>query len=544
MYRYKKNIIHKRIKLYRFIASIIFIGLLIRLYIIQIHDKDNLKLASLRQRSKEITLSSKRGPIFDRNLVPLTNDNILRVLICKKDKLLKDELLFKNIRENTILSSSELKEILNSPYNLIEIPITKDLIIEDDRDIFIVNKINRYSNRALLSHVIGYINSSENKGEAGIEKTYDEFLNKTNKKSLFVEYDKNRSLILGSEYYADNSITPRDPSGVQLTIDYKVQTLVEDILDKRKVKGSVLVVEAKTGEILSLASRPNFNQENIKDYFTRKDMALYNKAIQVSYPPGSIFKIVVFLAAIEEDLDFLNREFFCKGYERINNIEIKCNNNHGRLNLIDGFAKSCNSVFIQIGKEIGSEKIINMAKQLGFGEKVNIGLIEEVEGLLPKGDELLGPAIGNISIGQGKIEVTPLQITNMLLTIVNNGIQKDINIVKGITNKDGIMIKPYRKKEDKLILSKDLVEAIKEPLEEVLISGTAKRLNLDEIGGAGGKTGSAEGTLNGEKAVHGWFIGYYPKENPQYIITVLVENGRSGSLSAAPIFEEICHKLN
>ncbi len=522
----------------------IFIGLLLRLYSIQVYDNKNLKLASLRQRSREITLGSKRGPIFDRNLVPLTNDNVINILICRKEKLLLDEKLFDIVRKNTLLSRDELKELLDSPYSLMEIPMKKDFKIEDDKDIFMVGKTNRYSDKSLLSHVIGYINSSQNKGETGIEKSYDEFLNKMDKKSLFVEYDKNRSLILGSEYYVDNFISPMDPAGVQLTIDYKIQSFIEDMLDTRKVKGAVIVTDARSGEILSLVSRPNFNQENIEDYFTRKDRALYNKAIQLSYPPGSIFKIIVFLAAMEEDMDFLNREFYCKGYERISGNETKCSGVHGRINIMDGFAKSCNSVFIQIGKEIGSEKIINMAKKLGFGEKINIGLIEETPGILPKGDELIGPAIANISIGQAEIEVTPLQITNMLLTIINNGIQKDISIVKGITNKDGIMIKAYNKSEDKLILGENVVDTIIGPLEEVLISGTGRRLDLDEIGGAGGKTGSAQGVLNGKEAVHGWFAGYYPRDNPQYIITVLVEDGRSGSLSAGPIFEEICKKLH
>lgn len=544
MKRYKRNIIHKRINYCKFMVFIVFIGLLVRLYHIQILDKNNLKLASLKQRSKEIILNSKRGPIFDRNLVPLTDDNVFRILIFKKEKLVKDEKLLRTIKENTSLSSRELRNVLNSPNILIEIPINKDLIIAEDKDILTTNKVNRYSDKALLSHVIGYINDSQNKGETGIEKSYDEFLNKTDKKSLFVEYDKSRSVILGKEYYVDNSTLPTDPTGVQLTIDYNIQSIVEDILDRKKIKGAVIVTEAKTGEILSLASRPNFDQNHMKDYFTRDDMALYNKAIQVSYPPGSIFKIVVFLAAVEEDLNFLDKEFHCKGNEIINNVEIKCNSLHGDLSLTEGFAKSCNSVFIQMGKEIGSKKIIEMAKRLGFGNKINIGLTEEIEGLLPQDDDLLGAAIGNISIGQGKIQVTPLQITNMLLTIVNDGMQKDMSIVKGITNKDGIMIKAYNKEEDKFIVAKDIVQTIRKPLEEVLVSGTARRLDLNEIGGAGGKTGSAEGSLSGKKAVHGWFTGYYPKDDPKYVITVLVEDGRSGSLSAAPIFEEICKKIN
>ena len=114
-------------------------------------------------------------------------------------------------------------------------------------------------------------------------------------------------------------------------------------------------------------------------------MALYNKAIQVGYPPGSIFKIVVLIAALEYDLDIEGKEYLCPGYEDINNIRIKCTTKHGNIDLSKAFAVSCNSTFIQIGKELGSEKIIDLAKRLNFGEKIGIGLLEESQGNLQMG---------------------------------------------------------------------------------------------------------------------------------------------------------------
>lgn len=543
MSRYKENTIYSRIKFYYFISISIFIVLLGRLYYLQIYNNEDLKLQGLKQRSTEISLSSKRGTIYDRNLIPLTNRDTTKVLIAPRETILNNNLILRRIRENTNLSSRELTEILNSKNNLVQIPINKEISFEGINNIFIANITNRYSKTNLLSHVIGYINKAENRGESGIEKVYDEFLNKSDKSSLFIEYDKNRSLVLGSSYYVDNSVEPEEPSGVRLTIDYQIQKLVEKILDENDVKGSVIVADIDTAEIFALASRPSFNQDNMEEYFNREDMSLYNKAIQVSYPPGSIFKIVVLLAALEENLDIVDSEFYCKGYEKINSLTIKCNSTHGYISLKNGFAKSCNSVFIQIGKEIGSKKIIEMAKRLGLGEKINIGLIEEVEGSLPQGEELLGPAIGNISIGQGKIEATPLQITNMLLTIVNDGIQKDMTIVQGITTKNGKIIKLYNRMKDERIVSQKSSKIVKELLEEVVYSGTARTMALDDIGGAAGKTGSAEGLLKGKPTIHGWFAGYYPRDNPKYVITVLVEEANSGSTSAAPIFEKICRDI-
>ena len=543
MSRYKKNTIYSRIKFYFFISILLFSSLIGRLYYLQIFKNENLKLQGLKQRSTEISLQSKRGTIYDRNLNPLTNMEVTKTLITSKEAIIKNKEIFKKIRENTSLSTRELNEILDLNNKLVQIPLLRGINIENANNIFIVDIINRYSKTNLLSHVIGYINKAENRGESGIEKVYDEFLNKSDRLSLFIEYDKNRSLVLGSSNYVDNSISPDEPAGVKLTIDYYIQELVEKILDEEEKKGSVIVADIETAEILALASRPSFNQDHMEDYFIRGDMTLYNKAIQVSYPPGSIFKIVVLLAALEENPEIINRNFYCEGYERINNVIIKCNSAHGAISLRNGFAKSCNSVFIQIGKEIGSKKIIDMAKRLGFGEKINIGLLEEVEGSLPEGEELLGPAIGNISIGQGKIEATPLQITNMLLTVVNNGIQKDMTITQGITTKDGKIIKPYNKLENERKISEKSSRIVKELLEEVVLSGTARTIDLSNIGGAAGKTGSAEGLLNGRPTIHGWFAGYYPIDNPRYVITVLVEEANSGSTSAAPIFEKICRDI-
>ena len=545
MAREIRNMISSRVKGFYFISFIIFLGLIGRLYYIQIYDNEELKFQSLKQRSTEISLISKRGTIYDRNGIPITNKESTKTLVAPREEIKSNKEIYEKVRKNTLLSLMEIEEILNSKNKLIQIPLKREIDISNNHNMFIVDITDRYSKDNILSHVIGYVNKAENRGESGIEKVYDEFLNKNNKESLFVEYDKFRSLILGGSHYADNAISSEEPSAVRLTIDYNIQKKLEEILESSSIKGSVIVADAKTSEILAMGSRPNFNPNYMEEYFSRDDMALYNKAIQVSYPPGSIFKIVVLLAALEEDPNFINREFYCNGREELGKLVINCNNlgGHGNISLKDGFAKSCNSVFIQIGKKIGAKKIMDMAKTLGFGEKVGIGLIEEVKGILPEGEELLGPVIGNISIGQGKIETTPLQITNMMATIANNGIQKDMTIIQGVTNKDGRIIKAYNTIDDLKIISSKSSKTVKTLLEEVVNTGTAKNIDSEYLGGVAGKTGSAEGTLNGKATIYGWFSGYFPTDNPEYIITVLVEEANSGSKSALPIFEKISKEI-
>ena len=185
-----------------------------------------------------------------------------------------------------------------------------------------------------------------------------------------------------------------------------------------------------------------------------------------------------------------------------------------------------------------------MARRLNFGEKINIGLIEEIAGNLPTKEESIGAAIANISIGQGEILVTPLQISNLLITILNMGTQKHIKLIEGISNDEGDIIKYMNIDEDKQVLDESHTNIIYEYLLDVVRNGTGKGINLDKEGSAGGKTGSAEAILKGKETVHGWFTGFYPATHPKYVITVLVEDGMSGSKSAAPVFEDICIYLS
>jgi peptidoglycan glycosyltransferase/penicillin-binding protein 2 len=541
----KRKYYNKRLIVFGIFATMIFVLLGVRLYYIQIYKGQKFSEMALMQRSKEISLYPKRGIIFDKNLEPLTNVDTTTKLIIPKSIINKNKDIYDLVSKHTTLSNSEFYKLLHSNEYLLQIPVDEEFYIEDKpSSIFFAEVVDRYKKKNTLSHVIGYINKAENTGETGLERVYDEYLKINDKKSLIIEYDKSRTIVLNGTEYVNELSDVNNPSGVKLSIDSKIQNIVEKTLDENNIKGSVIIAEVDTGKILSMASRPNFNQDNIQEYLNNNEMALYNKAIQVGYPPGSIFKVVVLLAALESETDFINRDFYCDGFEEINNVKISCTSKHGEINLEDAFANSCNSAFIQIGKEIGGKKIIDLAKRLGFGNKINIGLVEEIEGNLPKGNSLLGPAIGNISIGQGEIEATPLQITNLLMIIANNGVQKHLTLIEGVTNKEGKILKEYNKEPDVPVISSTISNIAYDYLISVVKNGTGRYMDVASIGGAGGKTGSAEAIFHKEHTIHGWFSGFYPVKNPKYVITVLVENGGSGSKSAAPIFEKISKEIN
>lgn len=539
---YNKNF---KTRIFTFIGVITMTIVLLstRLYYIQVFKNEDYIEKALRQRGREIALNPKRNTIYDRNLVPLTNNTKTPYIILSKSLLEDSPTLYQDVISNTLLHNDELSYLLDSNDKLLQIPMKNKITLPDNGwNIFQIDYTNRYSPNNLLAHVIGYTNKAENVGQSGLERVYDEFLSDGEKDSLIVEFDKSRNIILGSTHVTGD-IDPNNPSGVKTTIDYDLQNAVENILDEEKLKGAVVITEVSTGEILSIASRPNFEQEQIEDYIYNQDMALYNKAIQVGYPPGSIFKIVVLLAALEEDPYILNRTFYCEGQETINNVIIKCSAKHELISVKEGFAKSCNSTFIQIGKQIGAKKIIDMARRLGFGEKINIGLLEEIHGNLPKDNEILGAAIGNISIGQGQLEVTPLQINNLMNIVANGGVQKHLSLIKGITNKEGMILKDFFKEDDKRVLSTESCETVMEMLREVVNNGTGKGIKLNNIGGTAGKTGTAQAVLNKQKTIHGWFAGLYPAFEPKYAITVFIEDASSGSMTAAPIFEKIVKEI-
>ena len=137
---------------------------------------------------------------------------------------------------------------------------------------------------------------------------YDEILRNEEDNSLYIEVDEKKNIILGKEYNVSKKTNSMDPNGVKLTIDYHIQKIVENILDEDKKNGAVIITDVETGDIVAMASRPNFDQDDIDKYLDREDMALYNKGIQVAYPPGSLFKIVVLLTALEEDLSYINKK--------------------------------------------------------------------------------------------------------------------------------------------------------------------------------------------------------------------------------------------
>ena len=191
---------------------------------------------------------------------------------------------------------------------------------------------------------------------------------------------------------------------LQLTIDYHIQRAVEEVMDELGIEGAVVVLDAESGEVAAMASRPNYAQGNVGDYLDGQRGELLNKAFQ-QYNLGSIFKTVVAAAALEDTLinpfDTVN----CPGYIEMGELHIKCSSydigGHGDVDMFGAYAKSCNTFFIEIGQRVGGERIIEMAERFGLGEIVGLNPLEEQPGLIPSDRKLYKSDVCNISIGQG-----------------------------------------------------------------------------------------------------------------------------------------------
>ncbi|QZY56998.1 peptidoglycan D,D-transpeptidase FtsI family protein [Crassaminicella profunda] len=543
---YENN--QKRIYTLGIIFTVFLLGLMSRLFYIQIVKGNDYYARAKNQWFKEIPVGIERGKIYDRNRLLLTNQEEKRYLVIYPEYFIESDENIKMISDITSISPYKLKKgkLTSSRTIKLEIKNDKEELIKkvmSIKGVYPVDYNDRYNKKSIAAHVIGYINKIDNIGEKGIEKMYDEVLKENQICKVEAVVDAQKKIIPGLGYKKQDQSFRENGKNIVTTLDYHIQKIAEEEFEKLHKNGSVVILDVQSGEILAMVSRPNFDQNNVAAYLKSNNKELYNRAVQIGYPPGSIFKIIVTAAALENKIN--DDDFFCKGYEEIGDTRIKCwsfdKGGHGKLNLEEAFAVSCNAAFIQLGEKIGGEKILSMAKKFGLGSKTNIGLYEEISGSLPSEEYMKGAGIGNISIGQGTLEVTPLQIAKTTAIIANDGVDKGVYLIKEIIDDHGKIIKKKDKNNPQKVISYHTAKRIQTMMEKVVSMGTARNMGL---GKTSGKTGSAQAKLQGKDIVHAWFTGFFPSKDPKYVITIVVEDGISGGKSAIPIFKNIKQRIN
>lgn len=547
---FQLTIVQKRQKTLGVLFLLFFAAITARLFWIQVIKGDSYLIRAADQRQYVFQNSIARGQIYDRNLIPFTDRELKKVIAITQYIEKKEETaalvskaagynqkdILNLIKEADGPIELEAKDFDNPELHTIEKGMVKGVSV--------LEKKKRYTDDSLARHAIGYISKSDLKGEMGIERSMNRILEQAGGERIVAIVDSHKNLIPSLGFRKIELKEDDIKLGIKLTLDFHIQKIVEDVLKTNEINGAAVVMDIKNGDILAMASTPDFDQNNVGGYLKSKNDELINKAIS-SYDLGSIFKTVVAAAAIENNIILPDETFVCEGEIESNKQMIKCatykTHENRPISFQEAFALSCNTTFVKVGTRVGADKILEMAKRMGFGEKVCSELLEEKAGYIPTPQE---DGIGNISIGQGKIQVTPLQVTTMMAAIANHGIKPAPAIIDSVVDDEsGKRVQSMPRSKPIMILDATTNKQLQEMLHQVTVTGTGKQAALEEFGGSSGKTSSAETGIRGGEVSHGWFAGYVPSDKPLYAITVFVYNGKSGGKSAAPVFKDIAERI-
>ena len=453
----------------------------------------------------------------------------------------------------------------------------------------VVQPKRQYTSGTVASHILGYSGRITNEeystkdkerydindtiGKTGIEYVFEDYLKGHNgTKQIDMGVDGTSS----GEYVTQDAVAG---SNIVLTIDANLQKIVENALANniQKIReggfdkaydaqaGSAVVMNVKTGEILAMASYPDYDPSLFIDgisvsdwnnYNTNPNQPLVNKAMQVSYPPGSTFKMVSAMAALESGVVTPDEKINDTGVYELGNRTWNCwyytdyHRGHGRLDVVGALKNSCNYYFYEVGNRMGIDNLVKFAKYFGLGSKTGVELRSEAKGVLAstevkkaRGETWVAGDTLNAVIGQGLNEFTPLQMAKYISILANGGNKIDVSIVKTIINADGTEVprdeinkyvneklKLTEEPDDGITLNKDYLNIVLEGMKSVTEEGGTAYIRFKDFNiKVGGKTGSAEAP--GEK-VHAWFVGFAPFDDPEIAIVVMVENGGHGNYTA------------
>jgi penicillin-binding protein 2 len=430
-----------------------------------------------------------------------------------------------------------------------------------------------YPYAGLASHQLGYIGKvspSQRKqeqadiglltGQGGLEKVYDRYLRGiAGRRMIQVNAAGRKVKDLGIE-------EPRPGTDIYLTIDLDVQKAAEEALGDRQ--GAVVAMDPNSGEILALASHPNYDPNLFPRGISPKDWVrltndpthpLYNRAIQSVYPPGSTFKIIVALAGLESGVIKLDDKVTCRGSIKSGKHSFRCwkKGGHGPISFHQAVVESCDVYFYTMGERIGWDRIAQYAKNLGYGSLTGIPLPDEKQGLIPTTEWKMertkepwypGDTYIN-SIGQGFVLVSPIQACQMISAVANGGYFYRPTLLKQTRNRETGAVKVFSpERKGRIVLDASALEEVRKALTGVVSEpGGTGHAAQSPFATVAGKTGTAQviaqkvpgRKLSGKTQDHAWFIAYAPVDDPKIAVAVLVEHGGHGGGAAAPVARRV-----
>lgn len=567
-----KRISKKRLVLVLILACFLFLALIFRTGYLQLVKGDWLSTKATDQQTREIPIEPKRGTIYDKNMKELAVSVTKYTVWCKPVEVSDKEEASKQVSK---ILGKEYEDVhkLVSKKNMALVKIER--WIDDDKakqireaqipGIWVAEDNQRYYPYGNFApYVLGHT-SADSEGIAGVEMKYNKHLKGTSGKLIVSTDASGREIPRGMEKYYE----PVQGQGLVLTIDEVIQHYTEKAVQKayevnNAKRVTVVAMDPKTGDILSLASKPDYDpndsrtpiypyfQEELDKYGEKDKLKGYyqmwrNPVVSDTYEPGSTFKLITSSAGLEENVVKETDKFTCTGGVTIAGQRLKCwrsYNPHGVQTFKEGVQHSCNPVFIEVGNRLGVSKMYDYIEAFGFTEKTGIDLPGEGKGILHK-EKNIGPVeLATISFGQAN-SVTPIQLITAISSIANDGKLMQPRVVKGYTDNKGNVVEEIKPKVVRQVISEETSKKMMDIAESVVSEGGGKSAYIPGYR-IGGKTGTAQKVIDGRYAQGKYicsFMGIAPSDDPQIVVLAIVDEPTGvsafGSTTAGPIIKEI-----
>ena len=590
-----KNFIHtKKLRRVLIVTILIFVLLVGRIGYLQFVQGNELKELAYQQQTINQIISPKRGNIYDRSGKALAISAQVDTITINPTKIKKDsdedtkklkEKVAKGLSEIFELDYEEVLQKVSSESQLETIvkKVEQEKVDElktwmDENDITVGINIDEDTKRyypysTVASSVIGFC-GNDNQGLSGIESKWDSILTGTPGKIVSSKGSDQQEIPNAEETY----ISAENGSDLTLTIDLNIQTIIEKYLkqaveeNKCSRGGNVIVMDPKTGDILGMASYPDYdlnspytpNSTLAQTYDSlsseEKSEALQkmwaNKSVAETYEPGSTFKIITSAVALEENITTTDKagDFYCKGYEEFEDasstqsIKIKCwrDNPHGVQTLRQALCNSCNPAFMQLGKRIGAPTLYKYYEAFGLFNSTSSGLYGEQSSIFQKLENVGPVELATMSFGQ-RLNITPLQMITAVSCVANDGILMKPRIVKQVTNTDTGSTTEIETTQVRQVISKQTATEVKSMMESVVTEGTGKHAAVSGYA-IGGKTGTSEPTeSNKDEGYVASYVAISPVEDTQVVLllTLYDPQGKSyqGGQVAGPVVSQMLSEI-
>lgn len=534
--------IDERIKITFLVMLILFIFIILRVFYIQVFDYKKLNEYASDLWSRDLPIEANRGLILDRNGVVLADNLTTTSLVLIPNQIKEKEKATEELAKILNVSYAEMKKHVYKKTSIervhpegrrLSYDIAEKISNLKLEGVYLVKEAKRYYPYGnLLSHSLGYV-GIDNQGLSGLELEYDEYLTGKSGAIKYFSDAKGNKLNVSDVY-----VEPQDGMNLYLTIDINIQKSIERELDNIVDMFSpdmalAVVMNPKTGEILGMGSRPDYNPNTYQKY--SQDVLSRNLPVWSSYEPGSTFKIITMATSVEEKIiDIENDHFYDSGSVNVDGSVLKCwkAGGHGDQTFLQVLQNSCNPGFVKLGQTLGKERLFSYIKKFGFGEKTGVDLNGEGQGILFPLDKVGNVELSTTAFGQG-VSVTPIQQVTAVSAVVNGGYLYKPYIVKSIAEKEtNSIIQETSKTLVRKVISSETSAIMRHALESVVAKGGGKAAYIEGYR-IGGKTGTAQKVKDGRYMVGNYimsFMSIVPSNDPEAVFYLAIDNPKNTAL--------------